>query len=93
MCLSLFTRASLRVRARFNTTREQELVVKCFADIKSFQARQDRWSDLVTAVSTFLKLRRDAGADDVISIVLFNSTARTVCTMMPLSECVCNAQF
>jgi len=75
------------------TEQEQELRMKCFADIKSFQARQDRWLDLVTAVSTFLNLRRDAGADDVISIVLFNSTARTVCTMMPLSDCVCNAHF
>jgi len=93
VCFSLFTRASLRACARLNTMREQKLIVKCFADIKSFQARQERWSDLVTAVSTFLNLRRDAGADDVISIVLFNRTARTVCTMMPLSECVCNAKF
>jgi len=61
-------------------------------DIKGLQAGQG-WLDLVAGVSAFLNLRRDAGADDMISIVLFNYTARTVCTMMPLSECMCTAQF
>jgi len=45
------------------------------------------WQDLIGAVRSFLNLRLKAGAHDMVSIVLFHTSARTVCEMMPLLEC------
>jgi hypothetical protein len=45
------------------------------------------WSGLVTAVKHYLSVRQGKGMRDLISIVIFNSTARVQCDRMPLLEC------
>ena len=45
------------------------------------------WQELMSAVEGFLRVRVENGAADIISIVLFASSARVVCTAKPLLEC------
>ena len=44
------------------------------------------WRDLVAAVNSFLHVRLDAGAQDVISIVPFSHCVRIACQMQPLAD-------
>lgn len=45
------------------------------------------WKDLVSAVEKFLMVRIEAGAEDVISLVLFDSSARVMRQALPILEC------
>jgi uncharacterized protein YegL len=42
----------------------------------------------VEAVRSFLQLRQGANAIDIVSVVLFNDQARSVCTGIPLADCL-----
>jgi hypothetical protein len=42
----------------------------------------------VEAVRSFLQLRQGANAIDIVSVVLFNDGARSVCTGIPLADCL-----
>jgi hypothetical protein len=46
------------------------------------------WHDLVEAVRSFLQLRQDAGAEDMVSLILFNDKARCACKVIPLAGCL-----
>jgi hypothetical protein len=38
-------------------------------------------------VRSFLEIRKDASTGDIVSLILFNTTARIVCQAMPLADC------
>jgi uncharacterized protein YegL len=44
------------------------------------------WIDLKAAVRSFLEIRKDASTADIISLILFNTSARIVCKAMPLAD-------
>ena len=44
------------------------------------------WNGLVNAVKQYISVRQEKGTQDLISIVIFNSTARIQCERMPLIE-------
>ena len=46
------------------------------------------WADLTVAVRSFLQIRLDAGASDVVSLILFDNSARIVCQSYPLDKTV-----
>eukprot|EP00960_Hanusia_phi_P073369 767995-Hanusia_phi.AAC.1 len=48
------------------------------------------WSSLVKAVRTFFQIRKAANAKDMVSMVAFNSLARTLCQYLPLDNVMAN---
>jgi uncharacterized protein YegL len=44
----------------------------------------------VVSVRSFLEIRKDASTADIVSLILFNESARIVCKAMPLTECHSN---
>ena len=53
---------------------------------ESYSMSGEPWQDLVAAVNSFLHVRLDSGAQDVISIVPFSDCARIACQMQPLAD-------
>ena len=49
------------------------------------------WAALVQAVKQYLNVRQGLDVNDLISIVIYNSSARVACESMPLSECARHA--
>jgi uncharacterized protein YegL len=47
----------------------------------------DPWRDLVVSVERFLEIRKHASTSDIVSLILFNDSARIVCKAMPLTAC------
>jgi hypothetical protein len=45
------------------------------------------WSSLTAAVKDFLSVRLLAGAEDIVTIIPFNSSARVACEMEPIESC------
>eukprot|EP00899_Mesostigma_viride_P022218 jgi/Mesvir1/3180/Mv16338-RA.1 len=45
------------------------------------------WQDLLQAVSSFVKERVDNGGQDLVSVVVYSSTANVTCEGIPISNC------
>ncbi len=41
----------------------------------------------MVSVRSFLEIRKDASTADIVSLILFNDSARIVCQAMPLADC------
>ncbi len=41
----------------------------------------------MVSVKSFLEIRKDASTSDIVSLILFNDSARIVCKAMPLPDC------
>ena len=41
----------------------------------------------MVSVKSFLEIRKDASTADIVSLILFNDSARIVCQAMPLADC------
>ena len=55
-------------------------------DMIGFAQEGQPWSDLVAAVGSFLEIRKGARTNDIISLILFDNSARITCKAMPLAD-------